>query len=980
MKRKFVNAILMMALIVSSVSGFVACKDYDEDMYDDLRSRIDKETSLRDALQAQVDELTALVKSLENCKCDMSGYLTAEQANLDQYLTKLEAATKYMTEEELKAYVQSQMQGDYAANIASLEAAIAVMQSAIDGLNAKLAQVDLNTNEIAKQAGQISAMNSALIAVQETANKALELAQKAGTSFDPTDLISRLTKLETLMVGWDAKLTAVSTAAENAAAKAAANAALIAANKNTLDSLANVVKNIQGADIAINLTELQDRLKAIEEDYVKNGELDKVRADLEVAVQQAQLLAQLAMELATVNSGRIDEIDGCPDCVLSRIAALEEAFKNHLPDYSDLVRRVADLETKVGDLERRCTDCIERPEFDATIKKVNERIDSLAAVTKRIEDNLQYDILHMLTGIIVQAAESPVLGYLHSPFGVNATVLAVFYGQPTDAWDFPASSAKPYVNGQSDFDKLTIERNWEILGRPTTIPGYLKGDAGATIVTGNGEAGNAGTLYVTVNPANVNFAGETLKLVDSQDKVAPATLEPLVASDRTLNFGYTRAAANGFYEAKATIKAGDIDKAKMNVDYNALQEDIKDLLKDRTKSDVLELGSTLVNNITDILPAYGVMASWTDKSSDIEYSGTKGTEHKIYSQYNVAATAIKPLSLAFLNDWKGINSMPGLDRLQDLVGKIVNKINLDVNLNLPDFSKYQDVQIEFGNVEVPEMSDKIKVTFTLKLIGKDGDDNVVYIPVYNADGDMAMVTMNEDGTIGDLYINDVKTPWEGSGFSKDAVNNLISYEVEIDNDMKSTLEEVIASLKESGQSANDTLKDLLNDIAKIGDLDGTISGSIEDAKDGIKSTINSYISRINNKLTKWINRAPAMLHLTMVANAGDKIGILSQSKYMPTAASGAVTMVPTTYNLELLAPTYKKFVAVSDVFTTDGKEVDLAAAKSLAQAANGKNMGKVIEGNTTCTLNGQKGYIYEVTYMAVDYFGKVAINKYYVKF
>ena len=53
----------------------------------------------------------------------------------------------------------------------------------------------------------------------------------------------------------------------------------------------------------------------------------------------------------------------------------------------------------------------------------------------------------------------------------------------------------------------------------------------------------------------------------------------------------------------------------------------------------------------------------------------------------------------------------------------------------------------------------------------------------------------------------------------------------------------------------------------------------------------------------------------------------------------------------------------------------------MAASANGENMGKVIDSDKTCTLNaGQSGYIYEITYTAMDYFGKVAIKKYYVKF
>ena len=102
---------------------------------------------------------------------------------------------------------------------------------------------------------------------------------------------------------------------------------------------------------------------------------------------------------------------------------------------------------------------------------------------------------------------------------------------------------------------------------------------------------------------------------------------------------------------------------------------------------------------------------------------------------------------------------------------------------------------------------------------------------------------------------------------------------------------------------------------------------------------------------------------------------------MPTQASGSLKLVPTTYSLELLAPAYKKLVIVSDVFNADGSEVDESTAKSLASAANGENMGKVIDTNKTCTLNaGQSGKIYEITYTAIDYFGKVAIRKYYVKF
>ena len=91
-----------------------------------------------------------------------------------------------------------------------------------------------------------------------------------------------------------------------------------------------------------------------------------------------------------------------------------------------------------------------------------------------------------------------------------------------------------------------------------------------------------------------------------------------------------------------------------------------------------------------------------------------------------------------------------------------------------------------------------------------------------------------------------------------------------------------------------------------------------------------------------------------------------------------MTLVPTSLTLETLAPAYKKFVAVTDVFNAaDGSEADA----SIGVTANkGNNMLKVLDAEKTCTITGQAGYIYEITYTAVDYHGKVAAKRFYVQF
>ena len=812
MKRKIVNGFLLMAFVVSSVGAFVACKDYDEEMYVDLQSQIANEVLLREALQRQVEELEAT-----------STMLTNWRLALLQQLADMEDKHN-----------------------ADIEAVIALIEEAESRINAKL-ETKADSASVWKQLEIIEAL----------ARQALAEAQK-GNCPCPEGLEERLATLEKLAT--EVLPEQFGQVAQNAAA------ALILAKEDSA------------------------RIDAI------NKQIDDLDA-----------IANDAYKMATANAEAIGKLDVT----------------------------VGELQTSIGKLEDR-------------IKAVEEEL-----------DKLKQDLQSMITSITVQAAESPVIGYANTPVGLNATILAVYYGVPKENWDFPATSATPYLNGSADFAKWT-ERNIEILGSLKKVDGYVSGEAGETLITKGGKEGNAGTLYVTVNPASVNFEGQTLKLKDSQDNDAPATLSPLKRSDRTLNFGYTRAAENGFYEAQATIT--DVAEAKMNIDYSAIKDEVKDLLKDRTFSNVLELGAILIKNSSNITPAYGVAASWTDQ--------TEGKEHNLYSKYEVAATAVRPLSLAFLNDWKGVSTIPGLERLQDIVGRMIDKIKVDLNLpNVDDL----DITIKDVTTDGIDFT-KLKVKLTLCLEGDGvikvvGKDNKIFTVTVEG-GKVVKAVRDEDGKVFTLDAN-------GNIAEADIKNDLIDgrYFLTCFYYFGNEMEEVIKDLAdEFNGSLPDDLGTLLEEIKKLGNIDS----SINNAKGNLKEQISDYLTRVNNRLTKWINRAPGLLHLTLVANENDKVGILSQSKLLPTKASGELKLIPTTYSLELVAPTYKKFVAVTDVFNADGTNADVAKAK--AANANGTNMAKVIEGDTTCTLKGESGYIYEVTYTAVDYFGKVALRKYYVKF
>ena len=375
---------------------------------------------------------------------------------------------------------------------------------------------------------------------------------------------------------------------------------------------------------------------------------------------------------------------------------------------------------------------------------------------------------------------------------------------------------------------------------------------------------------------------------------------------------------------------------------------------------MLTFGAALINSVQDVMPAYGVKASWKDE--------TEGNTHNLFSEYGLATTAIKPLSYAFLKDFK-VN-LPGEEKLQNLLNKIFNKINTTINLNMPDFS---DVNINFGTIDISSIDTKITVNFQYVL--QDADGKPLYILVTNKAGQLEWYWVGGDQTA--VYYN----PSDGSYYYANGTVvefQQLTIDKNIDIDLYNTLKEIIDKVNAQWTSAQNDLTKMLNEIQKLNNINNQINASISNIKNDVKSELSKLISRAYNKLNSIFSSAPnRALQPVLVAKTGDKIKLLSRSMISPTKVSGSsLTLYPTSFSLELLAPAYKKFVAVTDVWNADGTE----AAASIGQAANGENMKTVIDSEKSCTMNGQAGYIYEISYSAVDYHGKVTTKKFYVQF
>ena len=233
-----------------------------------------------------------------------------------------------------------------------------------------------------------------------------------------------------------------------------------------------------------------------------------------------------------------------------------------------------------------------------------------------------------VTSISVDKVVNPLFEF-STPFGVNSNLLISFFGEKAkrDIY-FPKGAEEPIL---------------------------YKGDY---FIEG---VGNAGKLYVTVNPSSVDFSGKTLKLVSTTGNEAPVELTPLVESKEELR--YITRGDNAFYETYATISEGNIAKAYFSwepADKQAFKDQIVDLLKSHGKEDIADMLQTITNLVAgNDIPAYRLQASW-------------GDGYYTYSPANIAAVAVKPLTYAFdLADETEISDTP-ISELERLETHIVN--------------------------------------------------------------------------------------------------------------------------------------------------------------------------------------------------------------------------------------------------------------------------------------------------------------------
>lgn len=559
--------------------------------------------------------------------------------------------------------------------------------------------------------------------------------------------------------------------------------------------------------------------------------------------------------------------------------------------YKNLKGDVEGVDSRVSALERlRLTDSIAAKKITDAL---NHRLDS---VSGSLNSALNTLLEQKLDGITVNATENPVTGYWNASFtGLNLKLASSFYGVAAE--------------GNEDWD---VKAN-QVLGK----------------------GGNAGYLYVSLNPTEIDPSLVKVELVNSQGEPAKGfKLGDIDNTDKVLTFG-TKAAtvsANGFYQVP--VIASDPQNDGVEFDKGALAAAAKNALNElrNPKSNDLDLSliaSALYKNIP-VLTAYGVKAEYYLYNPDTQNLELKKTVKHAVSDYDIAAFAVKPVSFNFLKD----NAT--LDKLS---GWAVENFRLpSLSTELEKIAKALDVKITY---------DKADEFYTYTLIASNtmyceqvGNDVVIY--------------------------NDAQVAWDASTAALKVINRGHVYKT-LEN---STLETQVFA--KDDDNIVERIYSIKTKDTTIADLLATANGQIADKLQPIKNVLGkvdtkweNVIAKVNpllSKVSSKIGSANKLLQPTILyvdqngnPNTLSTIGGRLGTRFVGT---GATTLYATSWTAELLAPAYKKSISVLE----KGATVTLADGTTSAAEPFDGSINKVI-------FNATKAGKYTIVYKAIDYSG-----------
>lgn len=592
--------------------------------------------------------------------------------------------------------------------------------------------------------------------------------------------------------------------------------------------------------------------------------------------------ARIKANLEAMDKGAISE--------LGQYATLDAAIQGSKA-YSDLNKKVDDHIKAIEDLRKSDLEAAKK-----FTDELNERLENIEGSVQDLQDryDMAFDFLmnKKLDNIAINATENPVTGYWNAAFlGSQLNLASSFYG---------------VAAGNEDW-KI---KNGQVLGK----------------------GGNAGYLYVSLNPTELDPSLVKVELVNSQGEPAKGfELGDIEDTNKVLTFGYTRAASkNGFYQIP--VIASDPQNDDIALDKGSLKEAAQNILgelKDPKGNDLdlSKIASALYkNNLNNKLQAYTVKASYYLFNPE---TGKLELKHAVAPTYNVAAFAVKPLSFKFAKDNQYLDKIGAklstfvIPSLSSKLAKYINAIDFKVEY---DGAKQIDVYTIFATSQ-----------FECEQVG----DNVI-VKGWERNPETGYWEYKEDGiyTIKNATVEKV-------GEDNEKVYVIKTTDKTVENLLTSINDQIAGKLTDVKNDINKVVNKWDNLIAKVNPLLNKIGSKFGSANQLLQPTI----------LYKDQNGNPNTLS-TLHGRLGTRF-----------VGRGKTTLYPTSWTAELLAPAYAKKVYVEG--NPEGAKI---IVNGVVQTKDTQFDGAI----NSVTFKATAAGTYTIHYDAVDYSGEVEEKTYSV--
>ena len=949
MKKKFINGLLMGALFVGFTSSMVSCKDYDDEKITNLEGVLsDNVDALKKALDSQKADLERQIKVVKDAQDSCSKACAAFQTKIYNDLklyVKQEDFIKTLTDSLGNYYTKEEVDGKVTYVLQYTDTQVKnLREDMLDSLDLYLRKSALaqSAADLLNQGGNV--MTTALDNYITNYNK-----------------INGIINEDSIRAILKAEVVKLNLAIDQARATAEAAKGLAERDSVRIDALDGLVDG------------LQKDVKSLQKD------IDTVRTKANNAWAKAQANETLITNLRT-DLGLLDQK------VDKNYAELKDSIADHTKTLQALDATVKANKAEADSIHKEVTKKFEQLDFD--LKQLDGKVGKLETRVTNAEEAIfalamfVNDITYKpISSIEINGTYNPMYGELALPLNIRSNMLVVFNGITDDrGLQFPSRNQDYAALPDQWMDGNFTDEDLEMLGvqRPNQLKGFVRIGENEEFVANqqfdaSGNAtdvteGNAGTIYMTINPTNRDFTGTEFTLINSANKEVPVELSTLKKSNHVLTFGYTRAGVegeqspNGFYETKVTVQPENVKELGLNFNLDAVKDVAKDIKDYKNGISLTTLVNAVYDNINNLIDANAMKTTWTiGEDEDAE-------QFSAVSQYALGVASIKPLSFSFAKDIT-FDGIPGTNLAQDFLDNMLGALRE----NLGVFDKYLE-RFDVEKLELLEVDGELTSTVEAKIRFYLGDRHIVssgpksavftfpFFTITGIHGEQVTIK-NTNPTVevqisgNDSYI-DVKLD----------ISDFIRYMGKYDT-------EPVPNIRKQFQ-------DLLDDVNKlIGEIKGLNFSSISDK---LSTKLTDFIQELNSHFSRF-EHPNRFFKPILVVNGEKGMVRLSTSAITPTKAKGALTyIIPTNYNAETVSPAFKKFMAVTNVINNEtgasAKGKDGQCKSILDEMNKAKGFNEVIDGGfQPFPFAPKSGYTYEIIYSAVDYSAKIVTKKFYIK-